>query len=337
RLEAENLYLRSEIGDAYGFERIIGTSAAIEGVHHIVEQVAPTDATVLIQGETGTGKELVARAIHKKSTRCERPLIKVNCAALPSSLAESELFGHEKGAFTGAVDQRIGRFELANGGTIFLDEVGDLPLDIQAKLLRVLQEGEFERLGSAEMRSTDVRVLAATGRDLEEAIEAGSFRADLFYRLRVVPIEMPALRKRPEDIPALVWYLIEKTRAKHGKIIRDVPAKVMGDLLAYDWPGNVREMENVIERAIILSTGPVLILPDTLVGNKASIPEAGAADHTKDLAAVERAHIIDVLDKCGWKVKGPGNAAENLGLNPSTLRGRMRKLRIERPPKVRRK
>jgi transcriptional regulator with GAF, ATPase, and Fis domain len=332
RLQAENLYLRDEIGEAFGFDRIIGSSAAIESVQHVVEHVAPTDATVLIQGETGTGKELVARAIHEQSSRHERPLIKVNCAALPSSLAESELFGHEKGAFTGAVTQRMGRFELADGGTIFLDEVGDLPLDIQAKLLRVLQEGEFERLGSAKTHMTDVRVLAATGRDLQQVVQEGSFRADLFYRLRVVPVEMPPLRQRPEDIPALVWFFIEKNRAKHGKLIRDVPEEVMENLLTYDWPGNVRELENVIERAIILSPDAALSLPDPLVRVGASAAsDSSSPGQERDLAGVERSHIIRVLESCNWKVKGEGNAAERLGLNPSTLRGRMRKLGIERP------
>ena len=334
RLEAENVYLRREIGSTCDFEGIIGVSAAIERVLAVVEQVAPTDARVLIQGETGTGKELIARSIHARSSRSDRPLIIVNCAALPSALAESELFGHEKGAFTGAVSQRVGRFELADGGTIFLDEVGDLPLEIQAKLLRVLQEGELERLGSAKTRSVDVRVLAATGKVLERAVEEGSFRADLFYRLRVVPIELPPLRERRGDIPALVWYFIEKARARHGKVIRDVPAEVMDALLAYDWPGNIRELENIIERATILSPGSTLEIHDTLVGAGTPSPSPSSVDPEQDLSTIERSHIINVLEHCAWKIKGPGNAAERLGLNPSTLRGRMRKLRIERPPKM---
>jgi len=350
RLEAENLYLRHEVGERYDFEGMVGSSEALTGVVRVAERVAPTDVTVLIQGETGTGKEIIARAIHARSRRSSRPLIRVNCAALPSSLAESELFGHEKGAFTGAVSRQPGRFEVADRGTIFLDEVGELPLDIQAKLLRVLQEGEFERLGSTETRTTDVRVLAATSRDLSQAVEEGRFRSDLLYRLRVVPVELPPLRDRREDIPELAWFFIERFRAKHGGAISKVPAEVMRALKAYGWPGNVRELENIIERAVVLSSGPALSLPEALAAppSSRSVPASapsGAADPaapapptapplhegSDDLFAVEQAHIIAVLDACGWKVKGPGNAAERLGLNPSTLRGRMRKLGIQRP------
>ena len=348
KLEAENLYLRHEVGERFDFEGMVGSSEALAGVVRVAERVAPTDVTVLIQGETGTGKEIIARAIHARSRRSSRPLIRVNCAALPSSLAESELFGHEKGAFTGAVSRRPGRFEVANRGTIFLDEVGDLPLDIQAKLLRVLQEGEFERLGSTETRATDVRVLAATSHDLAQAVEQGRFRSDLLYRLRVVPVELPPLRARREDIPELVWFFIERFRAKHGGAIHKVPAEVMKALKAYDWPGNVRELENIIERAVVLSTGPALSMPEALTApgprstpgpahESAADPAVSASPAVpsptgsrEDLAAVERAHIVTVLDACGGKVKGPGNAAERLGLNPSTLRGRMRKLGIQR-------
>jgi transcriptional regulator with GAF, ATPase, and Fis domain len=347
RLQSENVYLREEISAVHNFSGIVGHSAALRRVLAVVEQVAPTDVTVLVRGDTGTGKELIVRALHAQSGRNERPLIKVNCAALPSSLAESEVFGHEKGAFTGAVSQRTGRFELADGGTIFLDEVGDLSADVQAKLLRVLQEGEFERLGSAKTRSTDVRVLAATSRNLEQAVEEGSFRADLYYRLRVVPIDLPPLREHRDDIPILIWHFIEKARARHGRAITEVPSQLMEALVAYDWPGNIRELENVIERAVVLSPGTTLsILDPTILSSRAisatfsgqGFPaRATAADATQDsaslvedLAGVERSHIVSVLEQCGWKVKGPGNAAERLGLNPSTLRGRMRKLGIAR-------
>ncbi len=332
RLEAENLYLRSEIGERYdSFEGIVGKSELLNRVLLAVDQVAATDVTVLIQGETGTGKELIARAIHTRSARNERPMICVNCAAIPSPLAESELFGHEKGAFTGAVSRRIGRFELADGGTILLDEVGDLSLEIQAKLLRMLEQGEYERLGSAETRVTDARVLAATSRNLEEAVEEGSFRADLYYRLRVVPIELPPLRRRREDIPLLVWHFIERSRSKHGRAVRDVPTDVMDALIAYDWPGNVRELQHVIERGVVMSQGSTLALHGALIHGNAAASLPDSSPSSEDLSALDRSHIIRVLEACDWKVKGPGNAAERLGLNPSTLRGKMRKLGIQRP------
>jgi transcriptional regulator with GAF, ATPase, and Fis domain len=331
RLEDENSYLRAEVEAEYESSGIIGSSQAIEHAMLIVDQVAPTDARVLILGETGAGKELFARAVHARSKRSDRPLIRVNCAALPASLAESELFGHEKGAFTGALNRRIGRLELADRGTLFLDEVGDLSLELQAKLLRVLQEGEFERLGSSESRSTDVRVIAATSRDLAADVASGAFRADLFYRLRVVPIEIPPLRDRREDIPALVWNFVEKARARHSEPSMQIAAATMESLVAYDWPGNVRELENVIERAVILSPGTELVVIDPLIDTRARPPSRSEAPTLDDIAEADRSHILRVLEACGWKVKGPGHAAERLGLHPSTLRGRMRKLGIERP------
>jgi len=292
--------------------------------------VAPTDTSVLLLGETGTGKELIARALHAKGRRAERPLIKVNCAALPSSLIESELFGHEKGAFTGATGKRTGRFALADGATIFLDEVGDLPLELQAKLLRVLQDGEFEPLGSSKTIQVDARVIAATNRDLKMAVEAGTFRADLFYRLNVFPIALPPLRARRKDIPLLVWYFVDKLKSRLGKNIEEVPAEVMDLLCRYDWPGNVRELENVIERAMILSPTPRLELRQEhglLAKSEGSVDSDALAD-------VERTHIVRVLDACDWKIKGKGNAAERLGLHPNTLRFRMGKLGIERPKPI---
>jgi len=334
RLEEENIYLEGEVSEQYDFREIVGESSGMKRVLLTIEEVAPTTATVLIWGETGTGKELVARAIHARSTRRERPLIRVNCAALPSQLAESELFGHERGAFTGAIKRRSGRFELAHGGTIFLDEVGDLAPETQAKLLRVLQDGEFERLGSSETRMCDVRVLAATNRDLSKAVEEGTFRADLYYRLRVVPVEVPPLRDRRGDIPALVHHFARRLSRKQGVEPRGVSPESMMTMTSYDWPGNVRELENVIERALILSHGPVITLSDSFVRSHPDAPASRHRGADEELESVERSHILSVLEKCDWKVKGPGNAAERLGLNPSTLRGRMRKLGIERPERV---
>jgi len=334
RLEGENRYLRSEIETEYAAAGVIGNSPAIEHAMLIVDQAAPTEASVLILGETGTGKELFARAVHARSKRAERPLIRVNCAALPTSLAESELFGHEKGAFTGALQTRVGRLELAHHGTLFLDEIGDLALELQAKLLRVLQEGEFERIGSSVTRSTDIRIIAATNRDLQRAVEEGTFRADLYYRLRVVPIEIPPLRERREDIPLLVWSFVERSCARHAGPTLEISASTMDDLLAYDWRGNVRELENVIERAVILSPGPELVIHDVLASGATKRRPPAPETRSDDIADAERAHIIRVLEACGWKVKGSGHAAERLGLNPSTLRGRMRKLGIERPSKT---
>lgn len=328
RLHAENTYLKEEILGSHGFDEIVGNSEALRKVLTKVSHVSSTDATVLILGETGTGKELIARAIHNRSLRKESAMVRVNCAALPATLIESELFGHEKGAFTGAIARKLGRFELADGGTIFLDEIGELPLDLQAKLLRILQEGEFERVGSTVTQKINVRVIAATNRDLKEEISAGTFRSDLYYRISVFPIELPPLSSRQEDIPLLAWYFITKKQIGLGKSIKKIPKEVMDALQTYRWPGNIRELENVIERAVILSPGAALSLDESFaVHRPARHPEA--VDY--NLSDVERNHIISVLEKCGWKVKGKGNAAEQLGLNPSTLSFRIRKLGIERP------
>jgi DNA-binding NtrC family response regulator len=327
RLQAENRYLQDEIKVNQNFGEIVGRSRALANVLHQVQQVAGTTATVLILGETGTGKELVARAIHASSPRKGRPLVKVNCAALPANLIESELFGHEKGAFTGALARKTGRFELADSGTIFLDEIGDLPLDLQAKLLRVLQEGEFERLGSTHTLTVDTRVLAATNRDLEAATARGEFREDLYYRLNVFPIRLPSLRQRPEDVPPLVQHFVAKHAKKLGRSVSSVPERLMERLQAYPWPGNVRELENVVERALILSPGPELQI-DELIDVRAR-PSVRAAALT--LEEAERRHICAVLEETGWQVEGRGGAAQRLALNASTLRSRMRKLGIERP------
>jgi transcriptional regulator with GAF, ATPase, and Fis domain len=278
-------------------------------------------------GETGTGKELLARAIHDRSPRKELPLVKVNLAALPSSLIESELFGHVKGSFTGAISNKIGRFQLADGGTLFLDEIGELDPDLQTKLLRVLQEGEFERIGSGETLHADVRIVAATNRDLKQAIEQGSFRSDLFYRLAVFPIEVPPLRDRRDDIPLLTWHFIAKKQGRLGKTIRKIPEEAMRALMDYSWPGNVRELENVIERAMILSTTDVLSLSELLK----SIPRPTAISPEPARDNLDRSRILTALKDSRWRIKGVGNAADRLGLNPSTLRYRMKVLGIERP------
>ncbi|MCH8981190.1 sigma 54-interacting transcriptional regulator [candidate division KSB1 bacterium] len=326
RLQAENIYLQEEIKIQHNFEEIIGAGEALKKSLRKVEQVASTDSTVLILGETGTGKELLARAVHNLSDRRDRPLVKVNCAALPANLIESELFGHEKGAFTGAFKRKIGRFELADGGTIFLDEIGDLSLELQSKLLRVLQEGEFERVGNPQTTKVDVRIISATNRDLEKAVEDGSFREDLYYRLNVFPIQSPPLRERKEDIPILVRHFIKKFTARTGKKIETVPQKVMDALQGYHWPGNVRELENIIERAVIISTGKQLKLEDwlskTVISSKAS--------HISTLAELEREHILEVLELTRWRVSGESGAAKVLGLKPTTLEARMKKLSIQR-------
>lgn len=326
RLEAENVYLQEEIKIAHNFENIISRSKAFNYVLRQIEQVASTDATVLITGETGTGKELIARAIHSISLRKERPLVKVNCAALPANLIEAELFGHEKGAFTGALSRKTGRFELADGGTLFLDEIGDLPLELQAKLLRVLQEGEFERLGNPKTIKTDVRVIAATNRDLENLLASGKFREDLFYRLNVFPIKSPPLRERKEDISLLVKHFVMKYASKVGKNIEVIPQKIIDTLLEYHWPGNVRELENVIERAVIISRGNQLSMGDWLPRTA----DVSGNKHLSTLAEVQKAHIIEVLKSTGWRVSGERGAAKILGMKATTLEARMKKLGIQR-------
>ena len=328
QLLAENDLLREELGSSGEFREIVGESPALKRTLARVAQVAPTDATVLLLGETGSGKELLARAIHERSPRSGRTMVKVNCAAIPPTLIESELFGHEKGAFTGALATKIGRFELANGGTLFLDEIGDLGLDLQGKLLRVLQEGEFERVGSSQTRKVDVRLVAATHHDLAAAVEAGRFRADLYYRLNVFPVRVPPLRERREDIPLLVWWFIQRRQGKLGRHVEKVPRRSMERLVAYAWPGNVRELENVVERALILSPGSTLQLDESFSGGEGERTEGTGGPQT--IEAVERAHVAAVLERCGWRIEGPDNAAAVLGLKPSTLRSRMKKLGIRR-------
>jgi formate hydrogenlyase transcriptional activator len=326
QLEQENLYLQEEIKTEHNFEDIVGQSRPIKGVLKAVETVAPTDATVLLLGETGTGKELIARAIHNLSSRKNRALVKVNCAALPAGLIESELFGHEKGAFTGALARKIGRFELADRGTIFLDEIGDLPMELQAKLLRVLQEGEFERVGGTQTIKVDVRVIAATNRDIEKAVEEGRFREDLYYRLNVFPVRIPPLRERKEDIAILVKYFAMNYSARLGRKIETIPQRSMNALLAYSWPGNVRELENVIERSVITSPGVELEL-----GNWLPKPAfAPRRERMLTLEVLERQHIVEVLELTGWQVSGERGAAELLGLKPTTLEARMKRLGIRR-------
>ncbi len=329
RLEAQAVYLQEEIKGTHNFEELIGSSTTLKKVLKNVERVAPTDSTVLITGETGTGKELIARAIHNLSPRKGRPLVKVNCAAIPAGLIESELFGHEKGAFTGALTKKMGRFEVADKGTIFLDEIGELPLDLQSKLLRVLQEGEFERVGGAQTFKVNVRVIAATNRDLEQLSKSGQYRPDLYYRLNVFPIHLPALREREGDIPLLVQYFVRKFAANFGKKITKISERMMSALQRYSWPGNIRELEHVIERAVILSEGPEL---EPIEWLSQSSGKAGAAK-TLTLEETERQHITDVLEQTNWRVSGPKGAAAILGLKPTTLEARMKKLGIERQAK----
>jgi transcriptional regulator with GAF, ATPase, and Fis domain len=327
RLEAENLYLQEEIKLHHNFTEIVGGSSQIKTVLHIVEQVAPTDVTVLIQGETGTGKELIARAIHNLSGRKDQPLVRVSCGAIPEGLIESELFGHERGAFTSALRQRIGRFELADGGTIFLDEVGELPLDLQVKLLRVLQEREFERVGSSHPIRVDLRVIAATNRNLAEHVNKGSFRSDLFYRLSVFPIELPPLRERKSDIPDLVEYFLAKYSKRLSKPIERISRDVLNRLKQYSWPGNIRELESVIERAVILARGARLSIEDT---RGMGLGNGLIAQAPRSLDEVDREHILRILKDTNWRIEGKRGAARILGLHPSTLRSRMSKLGIAR-------
>ncbi len=328
RLQQENLYLQEEIKRSLDFEQIVGNSEPLNRTLQKTEQAAAADITVLILGETGTGKELIARAIHEQGPRKDRPLITVNCAALPSSLIESELFGVVRGAFTGADFDKVGRFELADGGTLFLDEIGELDLGLQAKLLRVLQDGRYERLGSSVSQSVDVHVVAATNRDLKKAMNEGLFRPDLYYRLAVFPIEVPALRDRRADIPLLAWHFVRKKQARLGKLIKCIPETTMQALMQYDWPGNVRELENVVERAVILSPGSSLLLDEVFAGSsKRDAPAFG----DQNFEEYERNLFLQVLEDCRWRIQGDGNAASRLGLKPSTLRSRLKKLGIQRP------
>jgi formate hydrogenlyase transcriptional activator len=326
QLEAERAYLQEEIKLEYNHENIIGQSNAINYVFYKIEQIAGTDTNVLVLGETGTGKELVARAIHGLSLRKDRALVKMNCATLPSNLIESELFGHEKGAFTGAHSRRLGRFEVANGATLFLDEIGELPLELQPKLLRVIEHGEFERLGSSHTIKVDVRIIAATNRNMEEEVRKGRFREDLWYRLNIFPITTPPLRDHMEDLPLLVDFYVKKISKRLGKTVEFIPTFVMNALQNYHWPGNIRELENVLERAVINSSGPKLRLVDEL-----KKPHKDLIRSERTLEHVEREYIIQVLEQTHWKVSGKNGASEILGLDRSTLRARMTKLNIRKP------
>jgi formate hydrogenlyase transcriptional activator len=327
KLAEEKLYLEDEIRAQYQFEEIIGRSATLQRVLEQVKTVAPSDSAVLILGETGTGKELIARAIHNLSARSRATFVKVNCAAIPTGLLESELFGHEKGAFTGAISQRIGRFELADGGTLFLDEVGEIALELQPKLLRVLQESDFERLGSSRTRHVNVRVIAATNRNLLELVKRREFRDDLYYRLNVFPITLPPLRERREDIPVLVRYFAQLSARRMRKEITSIPSETMDVLVRYEWPGNIRELQNLIERAVIISPGPGLRVP---LDDLRETP-AGAAPPVATLEDAERRHILEALEATRWVLGGPNGAAARLGLKRSTLQFRMQKLGIARP------
>jgi formate hydrogenlyase transcriptional activator len=331
QLAQEKLYLEDEIRSELNFEEIVGKSEALRRVLALVETVAPTDSTVLIHGETGTGKELIARAVHNLSSRRSNAFVKLNCAAIPTGLLESELFGHEKGAFTGAIAQRVGRFELAHRGTVFLDEIGEIPLELQPKLLRVLQEREFERLGSTRTLRTDARLIAATNRDLEALVAEQEFRSDLYYRLNVFPVRVPALRERSEDIPVLVRHFVQQFSRRMNKNIDTIPSETMTTLVRYHWPGNIRELQNVIERAVILSIGPVLKVPTDELHLRTSSPPANNSGHGNLQAVLddaERQGIVATLEKTNWIVAGPNGAAARLGMKRSTLQSRMQKLGI---------
>ena len=327
RLTEQNLYLQQELKSVHNFEEIVGRSPALTAVLDKVRRVATTDASVLIYGETGTGKELIARAIHSTSQRRDKPLIKVNCAALPSGLVESELFGHEKGAFTGAISRHTGRFELADGGTIFLDEIGELPAETQAKLLRVLQEREFERVGGTAPKKVDVRVIAATNRDLLKAVREKAFREDLYYRLSVFPIQLPPLRERSEDVPLLARFLLDKFASRVGRRFEGIDPETLRRLMAYPWPGNIRELQNVLERAVILATGPVFEVDPDVLGQAETEPSGKPAFALED---VERNHILAVLRQTKWVIDGQRGAAAILGLHPNTLRSQLKKLGVSR-------
>ncbi|HEY3253263.1 MAG TPA: sigma 54-interacting transcriptional regulator, partial [Polyangiaceae bacterium] len=358
RLQAENVYLQEEIRNEHNVEQLIGNSAPWQRLVKKIDVVASSEATVLIVGETGTGKELVARALHDRGPRRERPLVKVNCGAISAGLVESELFGHSKGAFTGALQNRIGRFELADGGSLFLDEVGELPLETQVKLLRALQEQEFEPVGSNSTVRVNVRVIAATNRNLEQAIAEGRFRADLYYRLNVIPLQVPALRDRRADIKQLAMYFLQRCAQKTGKSVRGIATATLETMISYDWPGNVRELENVIERGVVLSSGQMLELDEQLISvararTPASQPaptsapakaaNAPAAASSSDrpspkpasLEEVERRHILAALERTGWVLEGAQGAAQLLNLTPSTTRSRMKRLGITRPERRR--
>jgi transcriptional regulator with GAF, ATPase, and Fis domain len=324
QVEADYVYLRDELTLEHNFEEIIGQSDALKSVLVKVQQVAPTDSAVLIQGETGTGKELIARAIHHVSKRSERPLVKVNCATLTPNLIESELFGHVKGAFTGADERRVGRFELAHGATLFLDEIGELPLELQPKLLRVLQEGDFERLGGSRTIRVDVRIIAATNRNLEKEVERGRFRSDLWYRLNAFPISIPPLRRRLEDIPLFVHHFVNKYSTKIGKRFRKIPKKAIKQLERYSWPGNVRELDNIIARAVITSEEGNLQI-------QIPAPPCPGSQKQRTYKEMEKTFILQVLENSGWRIEGRAGAANRLDLKPSTLRYRMKKLQISRP------
>jgi formate hydrogenlyase transcriptional activator len=329
RLAEEKLYLEDEIRSELSFQEIVGRSEVLRRVLKQVETVAPTDSTVLVSGETGSGKELIARAIHDRGARGGRTFVKLSCAAIPTGLLESELFGHQKGAFTGAIADRVGRFELASGGTVFLDEIGEVPPELQPKLLRVLQEREFERIGSSRTLRTDARLIAATNRDLAAMVEAGTFRADLYYRLNVFPIHVPALRERAEDIPLLVRHFVQQLGRRMNKVVETIPAEAMTALTRYDWPGNIRELQNLIERSMILTRGPVLRVPlDELKAHAAHAPGNG---RPRTLAEAERQHVLAALEETHWVLGGAKGAAARLGMNRSTLQFRLKKLGIVRP------
>lgn len=331
QLVCEQVYLEDEILAGAKFEEIVGSSESLVHALGYVARVAPTDATVLVTGESGTGKELIARAIHKRSRRADRPFIRVNCAAIPQSLIASELFGHEKGAFTGATERRIGRFELANGGTIFLDEIGDIPADTQIALLRVLQERELERIGGRHTVSIDVRVVAATNRDLKAAVEAGTFRLDLFYRLNVFPVRVPSLRERKDDIPLLVKCFTERYARSTGKVIKNVDRKTLELLLAHDWPGNIRELQNVVERAVILCDGQTLCINESSIHSETvDKPQSSSTALSDALTNTEKAMIEAALERTGGRVSGPSGAAMKLGIPRSTLESRIKSLHIDK-------
>jgi formate hydrogenlyase transcriptional activator len=333
QLAREKVYLEDEIRSEMHFREIVGRTKPLREVLQQVEVVAPTDSIVLIYGETGTGKEAIARAIHDLSTRKSKAFVKLNCAALPTGLMESELFGHEKGAFTGAIAQRVGRFELANGGSVFLDEIGEIPLEVQPKLLRVLQEREFERLGSSKTLRTDARLIAATNRDLEAMVREQTFRQDLYYRLNVFPVRLPPLRERAEDIPLLVRHFVQQFARRMGKTIETIPSETMDTLVRYQWPGNIRELQNIIERAVIVTRGSVLNVPAGELASRSAHLPASSPRARKDMQSVldetERQHIIQALEDSNWIIAGPSGAAARLGMKRSTLHARMQKLGVQ--------